>query len=330
MKRERWVSTCPVCGDNANTSRLLVKAKSGKVYYYLKFYHNPKNVHLLPTDSSYSNSPTIQKKARNLHTALVEYIETRKNSRKYAYMPLKREVERFYNGTVYNEEFYRAINKAISAGLLERVEDGRKSFYLKTQEIEREEKVKYNQLAINYDFSSKIVKVSAFLEVTNYGLTPLRNISYFVPFGELNSLGQLNLQVQDESGEIPEYNLKITSSASLKTAFSITLNRTLEKMEKDIVFLKYNMPYADQSINFLVPAVIDFLRIGAVVENGYHANIIRILLNGIKEIELPFQRNRFCNYDHTCFHTELEHIQKGESILIKLTKKDKEVPTPLY
>lgn len=321
MKRHRQVSTCPVCGKKANTSRKYVKAKSGKIYHYLRFYHEPKGIHFFKTDSSFSSYQSPDKKTRNLYSALTQYVTRGMGTEKVKYTSIKKEIERFFDGVVYNEEFNRSLKKAISDGLIERTISNNKPLYSKVPEVYLEERLKFEQVALNYNFSGKELIVSAFLEPTNDGQIPIKKIPYFIPFGPVNSLDFLKLKVHDEIDEITPQGLSIPFSTALETGISITLNRNLRVGETNFVFVKYSIPVRNWSTNFLVQVLVNSLRITVMTEGGYDVRILRTLANGAKETEIPFPRRYFYNDNHILFQVELDSLLKGENISVKLTER---------
>lgn len=297
-------------------SKKLVRAKSGKIYNYVRYYHAPKNIHFFPTDSSYSSFQNAERKARSIYSALTDYITSRMESRKLTYTSLKREIERSFDGTVFNEEFNRSLKKAVSGGLIERTISKDKPIYSKIPEVDFDEKIKFEQVALNYDFSNKELVVSAFLEPINNGQIPIKKIPYFIPYGPLDSLDFLKLKVHDETDEITS-GLSIAFSTVLETGMSIALNRSLRNGEKVFIFVKYSIPAPDWSTNFLAQAPVDSLRITVMGERGYTARILRTLANGAKETEIPFPQHHSYN-GNRIFQIEIDSLLKGENIVVKL------------
>ena len=321
MKRKRLVSTCPACGKRANMSKKLVRAKSGKIYYYVRLYHAPKNIHFFPTDSSFSSFQNVQRTARDMYSALTDYITRRMESKKVTYTSLKKEIEKSFNGAVHNEEFNRSLKKAASEGLIERTISRNKPLYSKIPEINLDEKLKFEQVVLNYDFSNKELVISAFLEPINIGQVPIKRIPYFIPYGSIDSVDILKLKVHDETDEIMTFNVLIPFSTTLETGLSITLNRSLRNGEKDLVFVKYSIPTGDRSINFLAQAPVSSLRITVIAELRYEARILRTSVNGVKEIEMSFPRHYFYNGNCIFFQVELDSLLKGENISVKLIER---------
>ncbi len=321
MKRRRQVSICPVCGKKANISRKFVKAKGGKIYYYVRLYHAPMDVHYLPTDSAYSSFQIMDKKARNLYSVLTDYIVRKMGPRKLTYTSLKREIERSFNGVVYNEEFNRSLKKATSAGLIERIIEKDRPLYSKISEVDLEDKLKFCHISVNYDFSCSKIIVTTFLEAVNNGQVPIKKVPFFVPYGPIGFLDQLDLKVHDETGETLQQNVSIVFSTALETVFSVSLDRILWKDESDCVFIKYSIPKANLSTIFLILAPVDSLRITVIAESDYDARILRTLANGAKETETPFPKHYFYRDNLICFQIELDSLFKGESISVKLTER---------
>lgn len=323
MKRHKQVSTCPVCGKNANISRKLVKTKTGKIYYYIRFYHSPLNIHFSRTNSSFSNLVIAEKKAENLYSALIAYIDKGIGQRKLTYSSLKKEIERSFGGVFYNEEFNRSVRKAITVGLIERTMEKDKPLYSKTPEVALREKLRFDQIAITYFFSGENLTVSTFLEPINTGHIPIRKIPFFIPYGPLDSLDSLNFRTHDESDEISHQGVIIAFSTALETGLSILLNRVLRNGEKDIVFAKYSIPNQDSSTNFLAQASVTSLRISVIAQRQFEARMLRTLANGAKETEIPFPRHCFYMEDRICFQVELDGIMKGENVSVKLVERRK-------
>ena len=321
MKRKKLVSTCPVCGKKANISRKLVKARDGRIYYYVRFYHNSKNIHFSPTDPSYSSFQIAENKTKNLYSALTDFIARTMGPKGMTYTSLKKEIEKSYNGFVYNEEFNRSIKKATNDGLIERRVEKNKPLYSKISEVELEERLKFDQFAINFDFSGKELIVTNFILLTNNGKIPIRKIPHFVPTGPLDFLDSLNLKVHDETDEIPLQNLSIVFSTALETVFSVTLNKDLSKDGKNFIFMSYSIPAASHSTNFLIQVATSTLRIALITERGYDARMIRTLVNGAKETEMSFPRHYFYGGNRICLQVELDDLQKGENIYIELKEK---------
>ncbi len=321
MKRKRSISTCPICGRKANISRKLVKAKSGRIYYYVRFYHGPTDIHFSRTDSSYLSFIIAEKKARNLSSALTDYVTGKMGARKLTYTALKREIEKSFEGVVYNEEFNRSLKKATSVGLIERIMEKDRPLYSKISEVDLEDKLKFYHISVNYDFSGSKMIVSTFLEPINNGQVLIRKIPFFVPYGPVDSLDRLNLKVHDETGETLQQNLSIVFSTALETVFSISLNRNLWKGESDCVFVKYSIPIANHSTSFLILAPVGSLRITIIAESGYDARMLRTLAYGAKETEIQFPKHYFYSDNLICSQIELDSLLKGESISVKLRER---------
>lgn len=321
MKKHRQVSTCPVCGKKANKSRKYVKAKSGKIYHYGRFYHGPKSIHFLKTDSSFSNFQKPDKRTRNLYLALTEYVTRRMRTERVTYTSLKKEMEMSFDGAVYNEEFNRSLKKAVSAGLIEKTIWNDKPSYSKTPEVDLKERLKFEQVTLNYDFSKKQLVVSAFLEPTNIGQIPIKKIPFFIPYGPLDSVDFLKLKIHDETDEIMPFMISIPFSTTLETGISITLNKNLSSGEKDLVFVKYTIPKPDSQINFLAQAPVNALRITVIAEKGYDVRILKTLINGAKETVISFPRHYFYKENYMLFQVELDSLSKGENISVRLAER---------
>ncbi len=321
MKRKRVVSNCPVCGRKANVSKWWTRSRKGSVYYYIRFYHSAKNIHFLRSDSTYETFRELTSKAKDLYSTLEDYVYKRMGSRKFAYTSLKREIERSCGNELYNEEFYRAVRKAISVGLIRREKEKSRHIYVKVAAIDSDENVRFDQLAITYDFASKFVKVLLFLEVINVGKVPLSKVPLFVPCGKIDSLKDLHLQAIDETGAILQSNLKITFSATLESIVSISFNRYLKPEEKEFLFLKYQLSSLPETLKFVPPAEVSLLRVTTIAKRQWVENIVRTLVDGAKESAMPFQRMRSYGADRVCLCSEFEAVSKGECISVKFKRQ---------
>lgn len=320
MKGRKLVSNCRVCGKKANVSKWWTKGKNGKIYYYIRFYHSSKNIHLWPTDDTFSEFSKIRKKSLDLYSTFEDYIVRKMESEKYSYTSFKKELERYYGASIHNVTFSRMINRAISSGIIDKVQGERRSYYTKVSDMELKREIKFNLLAINYDLTEEVCRASVFLEATNAGKTPLLRIPFFIPYGPIDSLGNLHFLAYGEMGKIPLSDLEIIISTSLETIISISLARTLKSEGREFMFLTYEIPAVDEMVKFVTPAKIDFLRMTVVVNKECNGKIIRILADGAKSSTIGFQD--MCSYgdDQVCFLSELEGVSIGENIAVKIEK----------
>ncbi len=318
MKSNRLASRCKICGKEASVSKWWTKAKSGKVYYYLKYQHSPHTFHLVPTDSTYSHFIERTDKAKNLYSLVEDFITRKMRQRRFRYTALIREMERIYKIKFSNEEFNRALKKATIGGLIEKVAYGRRALYTKASPISSVKEIIFDRVAINYNLGVTEVIVTVFLEVTNNASTPLENVPFYVPKGMVSSLNDLRLSGHDELGILSKASMKIVLPMSMQTLISISLNRTLSKSEQEYLTLSYEIPRSDEDIRFIAPARINSMRITTVSVQKFSLTIGRILVDGARETILPFRRKCFSKFGINCLEIELDRISKGESISIKV------------
>ena len=318
MKNSRLTSRCKICGKEASVSKWWTKAISGKIYYYLRYQHSPHTFHLVPTDSTYSHFIERTDKAKNLYSLVEDFITRKMRQRRFRYTSLIREMERIYKIKFSNEEFNRALKKAIRGGLIEKVNYGRQALYTKVSPISSVKEIAFDRIAINYNLRATKVTVTVFLEVTNNTSTPLKKVPFYVPKGMVNSLNDLHLNGQDELGVLPKTGMKIVLPMSMQTLISIALNRILRRSEQEYLALSYEIPMTDEDIRFIAPAHIDSMRVTTVSYQKYNLTIGRILVDGARETVLPFRRRCFSRFGINCLEIELDRIGKGESISIKV------------
>lgn len=320
MKRKRNVSNCLVCGKKANVSKWWTRSEYGKTYFYIRFYHSAKNIHLLPADSTYSGLPINNKKSKNLYSALENYVYRKLDPGKHSYTALKKALERTYGSNIYNQEFSRAINRAISAGLIKKEPKRGGSVYERVAPIDLDERIRFDQLVISYSLTNESVKISTFLEVTNTGKIQVSKLPFYVPLGPINSLKNLNLHARDEIDNIPQSNLKIIFSATQETIISASLNRPIKAGEKKCTIVHYKLRKMPISLKFVLPAEVILLRINIIVDKQYKGTAVRTLVDGAKESIFPFQKKYSCVDGRVCSQLELEGIARGECITIKLQR----------
>ncbi len=320
MKRSTQFSRCKICGKDASVVRWWTKARSGKIYYYLRYQHSGKNFHLVPTDSSYTNFPVVKNKAKDIYLVLEDYVVERMGDRRFRYVSLVRELTRLYKINIYNEEFNRALKKLISRGLVSKEKKGRETMYIKVTSGELIPEISFDRMTIAYDIGSKKVKTNVFLEVINNADTPLKEIPFYIPAGMLDSLNVLRLKGEDEVGSIPNSRLTILLSQNVQTQISILLNRTLRRNEHEWLHLSYELPKDDDLIRFTTPVRVDSLRVTVSSDVRYELLVERILADGVKNTVLPFQRKCLSSSIKNCLETELDKIMEGESISVKVNE----------
>ena len=317
MKRLISVSSCPVCGRKANTSNWWTKANSGKVYYYFRYYHSTKNIHLVRTNSTYS-TPTVAGKRRvDLYAYLQDFIYRRMGSRRYSFTSFKRELERFSGQTLYNVPFSRVIDKALSSQILKKTLNGKRPVYEKEFKISLDEELRFDNYAIHYDFSKKLVKVSTFLTVTNTGRLPASSIPFYIPIGVPNPIAHLHFKVATGDGEIPSSNLIVTMSNALETIVSASLNRSILRGEQEFVFIRYEIPLKNSELKLVTRTSINFLRVSIAMRDWCEIETVRTLVDGIKEVISPFQHKSIGIGSDFYLYSEFEGISKGESISVR-------------
>ena len=321
MKRRIRVSTCTVCGHKANTSKWWTKAKNGKIYYYMRFYHSPKNIHLVPTDSNYSTPLGIRERREDLYAELQDFIRRKMGSRRYSFTSLKREFERFYGHIIYNVSFCRAIDKAMSSRLVMKIKRGTRPVYLKEPNAKLDEMIRFDKFIINYDLTKKFVKISVFLEATNVGRLHASSIPLYIPNGMVDSVDKLHLQIKSEDGEIPSRDSKIIVSNALETIVSISLLKVLKYGEHKFVFASYEVPLMNNMLKLVTQENIGLLRINVIVSSRCESETVRTLVDGAKDSVSSFQKRFSYSDECTYFQSEFEGIYKGESISVNLKSR---------
>ncbi|MCW6159151.1 MAG: hypothetical protein LVQ63_06720 [Thermoplasmatales archaeon] len=319
MIRPKPVARCKICGREAPVSKWWTKVKNGRMYYYIRYQHSSNKFHLVPTDSSYSRFLVDGDKAKNLYAALEDYATKKMKLRRFRYTSLIRELERTYKMNFSNEEFNRALGKAISNGLIEKINVERETMYIRASSTELIKEININRMSISYSLSATKVRVVVFLEVTNNTSAPLEEIPFYIPVGMINSLSELHLKGQDEIGTLPESSMKIVLPMSMQTLISILLNRILRNSEQEQLSLSYEIPRTGEDIHFITPAKIRSMRITTTSNEKYNIIIDRILLDGAKETILPFRRRCISSWYKNCLEIELDEISKGENISIAVS-----------
>ena len=319
MKRHIRVSDCPICGHKANTSKWWTMSKSGKTYYYFRFYHSVKNIHLVRTNSNYSNPPGIGKENNDLYEGFQDFIYRRMGFRRYSYTTLKKEFERFVGRGVHSQSFCMLIDKAISSGLIKKRSKDKRPIYEKEQEPELKEEIRFEKFTIHYDFSriNRFIRISTFLEVTNTGKLTVERIPIYVPYGVVNSLKELHFSVVGEDGLIPKHNLKLIVSDASETVVSISLTRGLKFKEQEFISAVYEIPRENQTVKLVTKANIGLLRVSVSQTIPNNMEIVRILVDGAKEAISPFQHKCNCPNGKIYLYSEFEDIMKGECISVR-------------
>ena len=317
MKRLISVTNCLVCGRKANTSKWWTKAKSGKVYHYFRYYHSAKNIHLVPTNSTYSAPIVAGKRRVDLYAYLQDFISRGMGSKRYSFTSLKEDLERFSGQTLYNESFCRVIDKAVSSQILKKTLTGKRPVYEKESKINLDEEIRFDNYAIHYDFSEKLVKVSTFLTVTNTGRLPASSIPFYIPIGISNPIAHLHLKVATGDGEIPSSNLIVPISNALETIVSASLNRSLQRGEQEFIFIRYEIPLKNSELKLVTKTNINFLRVSMAMRDWCEIEIVRTLVDGINEVISPFQHKSIGIGSDFYLYSAFEGISKGESISVR-------------
>jgi hypothetical protein len=322
MKRHIRVSKCPVCGHRANTSKWWTKAPNGKKYYYFRFYHSFKNIHLVRTDSTYSTPSGVGKRQVDLYGEFQYFVYRRMGARKYSYTAFKEEFERFVGHNVHSQSFCRIISKAVSSKLIKKKRKDKRAVYEKESDPKLDEEMKFEKFAIHYDFSrpSGTIRISTFLEVINTGRLTVDKIPFYIPYGIVNSVDELHLKLSSEEGIVPKRNFKILISDASETIVSISLLRGLKFNEQEFVSAIYEIPKENNTIRLVAKANIGLLRLGVSLNDSSKVETVRTLVDGAKEEVYAFQHK--C--DHTdrniCHYSEFEGILKGECVSVRFMK----------
>lgn len=315
---DQKTARCKVCGEKAKVSKWWTRARNGKIYYYIRYQHGPKVVHRVRTDSTFERFIAVPSKVNDIYVVLESYITERMRPRRFRYASLVKELERTYKITIFNQEFNRALSKAISMRLLTKEKKGNEILYSKPPPGYSNEEIIFNQADLGYVVRGNKVDATVFLGVTNHTNTPLKKIPFYIPVGMLHSLKPLYPEGHDEIDRITLSDMEIVLPMDSGTLISVSLNRILRKGEQGVVFLSYRIPIIEDRISLLAPARIDTMRITTVSREKYNFELERTLADGVRETIFPFRRKCISRSENNCLEAELDLISKGESISIRL------------